>query len=59
MDDSVALIAQCKVDAPQLYAGDEDLPDMFVPITQLLAMFRAEFTAKANESWPDNPVSAG
>ena len=56
--ESVELLAQCAVDAPQLLDGGDGLPEEFVPLNDMIAMFRAEFTAKANEGWRNDIVRA-
>lgn len=59
MDESVALLAQCALDAPQLLDTGEGMPDEFVPLNKLIAMFRAEFTAAANEGWREDMTRSG
>lgn len=48
--DSVALIEQCKRDAPQLLEGGEGMPEDYVPINQLIKRMRADFELIENSA---------
>lgn len=48
--DSVALLAQCERDAPQLLDGGEGLPEDYVPINQLIKRMRADFELIENSA---------
>jgi hypothetical protein len=43
-DDAKALIAQCERDAPQLLTGGEEMPPEFLPLNDLVAQRRKDFT---------------
>jgi hypothetical protein len=48
--DSVALLAQCERDAPQLLDGGEGLPEDYVPINTLIKRMRADFAMIENSA---------
>lgn len=48
--DSVALLAQCERDAPQLLDGGEGLPEDYVPINTLIKRMRSDFTLIENSA---------